>query len=721
MTSRHLYFKLLREDIKRKLWAAALLGLALFFSLPVAVAIALTDYQVSDWMTAADVISQRLSDAKKLLAFGTNYPLPMIILFFAAVVMGISTFSYLHNAKQVDFYHSLPVKRSLWFFVHVSTGILLTAVIYFAAVVLSLVVAAFNGVLPGLLLGTALFSFVCYMLYYCLIYMTVVLAVMLTGTSIAAVLGTAVFCFYAPAVSSMITAFCTTFLETYYYGSPGLWKRMLLKLSPLFAVVSAINEITLAKAVNTILAILILSVCCFFLYQKRPSEAAGKTMAFSWSKGMIKVFLVIAFGMAGAIFFYAIRESLGWTVFGVIVGVVISHCVIEVIYYADFKKVFFHEKTMALCMAGSLLIVLSFYFDWFGFDDYLPKENQVAYSSVDFNRDSWVNYRVSDNNYSDSETNYVLERSRIENSAPVIAIAQEAVRQQNEIKNAEEWSDSYYGQRRRITICYTLKSGRKVYRSYALDWSKIIDLADEIYLDAEYKKAVYPGITIESGEAAENMIYRDGDENIQTLQGSIEQRRAVADAYREDLINLSFSRRREENPIGEILLITNNNMKKLKSRYVNFNERNNYHSGYFDGFFYPVYPSFSRTIQTLEECGADVDFITTDDVENIMITAYGPFGENADETDNRTETSSKEEPYMLIYKDKEKIEKILETFVLSEGSWKNRMCLIDEQYDIELTINNQKVHGKKKKNGCFQKEKVPDFVIQDFLAEEKRK
>ena len=39
MTSKHLYCKLFYEELKRKLWAVALLGLAMFFALPVATAV----------------------------------------------------------------------------------------------------------------------------------------------------------------------------------------------------------------------------------------------------------------------------------------------------------------------------------------------------------------------------------------------------------------------------------------------------------------------------------------------------------------------------------------------------------------------------------------------------------------------------------------------------------------------------------------------------------
>ena len=39
MTSRSLYFKLLKEDFRRRLWAIALVFLAFFFTLPIGLAL----------------------------------------------------------------------------------------------------------------------------------------------------------------------------------------------------------------------------------------------------------------------------------------------------------------------------------------------------------------------------------------------------------------------------------------------------------------------------------------------------------------------------------------------------------------------------------------------------------------------------------------------------------------------------------------------------------
>ena len=114
MTSRHLYFKLLLEDLKRKTWAAALEGLALFFALPVALAMTLSN--ITNELYGDMTLVRGQAQARTMLEFGNDYPVIMLILGIAAVVMGISAFSYLQNRRQVDFYHSLPVKRELQFF-----------------------------------------------------------------------------------------------------------------------------------------------------------------------------------------------------------------------------------------------------------------------------------------------------------------------------------------------------------------------------------------------------------------------------------------------------------------------------------------------------------------------------------------------------------------------------------------------------------------------------
>ncbi len=716
MTSRHLYFKLLREDMKRKLWAAALLGLSLFFSLPIAMAMILPSYQPNQDTTFEAVIARRTNNVTTMLDFDGRYPIVMLIFFITAIVMGISTFAYLHNKKQVDFYHSLPVKRNLWFAVHISTGILIPAGIYLIAASVSLVVAGVNGVRLSVIFPYAIHGFFFHILYYILIYITVVLAVIMTGTKLAAILGTAVFFIYFPAVSGLMVSFYALFFDTYYYGAPTIWNKVVSKISPIYELILAVSDgVAIGHVVGTAGAILGLGLISFLLYQKRPSEAAGKTMAFAWSKGIIKVFLVIAFGLTGGLFFYSIRDTLAWLVFGVIVGVVISHCVIEVIYHSDFKKLFCHEKTMAACMAVGLLISLAFYFDFFRYDEYVPSDSQVAYSSIDFGNDHWVSYTyyfdISD------EREDVLTRGRItDQTEAVLGIAQEGIRQlDKDISfDYDQWSN--------VVICYTMKSGRKVYRQYYMYLDPVMDLADQIYLDLNYKKALYPGLDLELSEVINHMVYQDVmEKDVYLLSEDQEKKKAVAESYRQEFLELSMSARETECPIGALLMISDETDRKIQENAGKISNRSYLYSGY----FYPIYPSFTKTIEALADCGIRAgESLDPENFRQIQIVLEWPFEdlEKEEYEQYEMEADNDEEPYSITYSNPEEIRKIMEAFSPRDCT-KNSMVL-SSRYRVYLTMKDMTVLADSNFiTGFLIDGKVPDFVVEDFkelMAQRKR-
>ena len=113
-------------------------------------------------------------------------------------------------------------------------------------------------------------------------------------------------------------------------------------------------------------------------------------------------------------------------------------------------------------------------------------------------------------------------------------------------------------------MCYTLKNHRKVYRSYVLYMDPVMETADRIYTDAAYKQALYPGLCLDES-AAGNIVYRGWNDNIQHLDGSQQQWEAVLKAYQEEMAAMSFSRRIRENPFGELLLISSENIQTIEN------------------------------------------------------------------------------------------------------------------------------------------------------------
>ena len=115
MTSGSLYFKLLKEDFRRRLWAIALVFLAFFFTLPIGLALNMENaantnyYRYNDYepfiqdaaMTDLQYKTRLLELKTEVVLNGVEYGNGMIafLMITAAVVIGVSSFAYLHNKK----------------------------------------------------------------------------------------------------------------------------------------------------------------------------------------------------------------------------------------------------------------------------------------------------------------------------------------------------------------------------------------------------------------------------------------------------------------------------------------------------------------------------------------------------------------------------------------------------------------------------------------------
>ena len=132
----------------------------------------------------------------------------------AAVVVGVTAFSYLHNKKKVDFYHSIPVRREVLFAVQYGDGILIPAAAYLFGCLLFTAVAAAYGVPVSEFFGSMSAAFGMNLLYYSLVYGTVTVAMMMTGNIVIGLfLGTAVFFGFVPLAAGLLGAFADQFLS----------------------------------------------------------------------------------------------------------------------------------------------------------------------------------------------------------------------------------------------------------------------------------------------------------------------------------------------------------------------------------------------------------------------------------------------------------------------------------------------------------------------------
>lgn len=176
--------------------------------------------------------------------------------------------------------------------------------------------------------------------------------------------------------------------------------------------------------------------------------------------------------------------------------------------------------------------------------------------------------------------------------------------------------------------------------------------------------------------------------------------------------------------MGELLLISDEFASRIEEVNVERDLRRYERQYWYEGFFYPIYPSFTRTIAALEDCGITVgESLRPEALGAVQISAYGPFGEDEDQE----EFFGKEydnEPFTITYSDPEQIQAIMENFSFSGHRDKNDMVLcsryrvypIAKEYDIAETLEERDYYSGGSSRGQLVYGKVPDFVIRDFEA-----
>ena len=668
MTSKNLYFKLMREDWKNRLWAPALIALGCFFLYPVFLAFlagrALREYDTVEaglrWFTTEAI--QWLSFENGMTVFG-------VVL--VSLICGLSSFSYLNSKSRVDFYHSIPVRREKLFLVHYLDGILMPAIPYAVAMIASVIVCAANGISTELLCGTAVSAYLLHLIYYILCYTTVVIASMLTGHLVVGFFGSMVLMFFVPLAVVIVESFFNTFFLSYSYENHNWITESFSRVSPVLEYIHSISCYTDGKPVwpaagAAFLVSVILAAAAMFLYRKRRSEAAGRAMAFSISCPVIRVLITVLSGLGMGGFLWSMQHSNGWMAFGVICGSIIAHCVVESIYHFDFRKLFAHKLQLICCAAAALAVVFSFRFDLFGYDAYLPSATKVQYAAVDVSMlNRWVSYgSVEKENdgpnmgytYADELSgNYIAKHMRCTDLNTVLNLAAAGIEENRRLKEAwneegvrsveplgtadlavpaetdETYTRPLYTM---ATICYTLKSGRVVSRNYTIDMTKSYELLKKLEQDEEYQNAAYPLLAARP-EQFVSVRYRKsrstGDQNLKNLTAS--QRVELLHTYQQEFAALTLDEMKKEMPTGLIRFTTEEeeqaiawwNQKENRSQIEMYPWKYSYSNDVRNEAFYPVYPSFKKTMALLKQAGVSVaDDSISDRIVSVTVRGYAP-------------------------------------------------------------------------------------------------
>lgn len=486
-----------------------------------------------------------------------------------AVTCGVSMFAYLHNRRKVDFYHSLPISRSRLFAVDYATGALCALVPYLVLHALSIVSACamgFGEVVNASLIGVIASNVIFFFLLYAMAAVTTILC---GNTVITLLLGLWVY-FGPTLVTALWQGLKSIFFQTYATDATMTSLLFCNKFAPLiqyFGIngtkmhvytmdyAAGLQESSaIGLLIGYAVAAIVITALALFLFRIRKSERAGTALAFNPIKLPVKIIICVVMGTAFAeVFKMLVYESELWFWVGLVLGTVIFHCVVEIIYAFDFRAIFRKPLQLVIILAVLCAGMLTMQFDVLGYDKWLPNEGGIAAAAP---------------------MDYVGESSLLSEPENIAAARQLAALGVESLNNTDE-----NAQTECLTVTFKLKNGRVKTRSYQLPITdEVITLEKQIYQSAEYKQKAWSLFTL--GEVNEGyhrniVFYTNGDgynsvgtlNDSQKVQEIIDTLKAEALTHTDDampVLRMEFSQQNNDDYYSEgAVCVTDKDVKTL--------------------------------------------------------------------------------------------------------------------------------------------------------------
>lgn len=687
MTSRSLFFKYMKENTKQRIWNLALVLLLCFFAFPVTTALwsstAFRPENLNSSLPADLALAQAQRDFTRdmLRMYSMKGGALAFMLTIAAVVLAASGFAYLHSKKKTDFYHSLPIRREMLYAVTCLNGFLYMAVAYLGFLTIAAVMIRVKGVPFDW--GSLYLASVEHLCFFALVYMTAILSMLLTGNLVVGLLGTGVLFSWGPVICMTISAYFSEYFTT-FYGDDSFLLALSERTSPVAWYVKACMSSQPGRmALWAMLAAAVLFLLGMLLYRRRPSEAAGHAMAFAITEPIIRFLIAVPSSLLLGAMFHSMMYEDGWTVFGLVCGLLLVSCIIEIIYHFDFKSLFAHKRQLLVSAVFVGVVFAIFRFDLFGYDRYLPATEKLAsggiysdlldpdatsqyHSTVEYT-EGW--YGVTFDAMPSSTLADEMQISDDQGLELLHTIAAQGVHDAAEDRDrflrghgrsydVEEGDEAFHN----VTIAWHLRNGRTVYRSYRVNVSGVKTALEAVYdLDA-YKTAMYPVLSLTADDVA-GINYKEEDECSHVKLSGADVKAALLAAYQEELKALTSETRAHEMPIAEIQFKTNEQqalIQKLRDEGGNYTLFNHY-------YYYPIYPSFTKTIALLRACGVEVGgTVTPEKTASITLSYQGVAVSEEEMAPADTELGQRQRKYlsddsraMLTVTDPEQIREIL--------------------------------------------------------------
>lgn len=718
----------LKENNKRRiwLWIVAVFVFALMFPSVIMMLISQhtnrTDYffEVYGEALGQKMMQESLiEELAHVLDIGYGNSLFLVVAAFA-ILSGVQGFSFLYHKRKIDFYMGMPVRRKKRFLIIWLNGVLVYAIPCLAGVIISLLIVATNGALTDeIMLGTWQ-SYGILLCMYLGVYHLVILAVMLTGNIIITGFAIGVLFLYGCIVRVIIMG-CMDLFYKFYSGREYTAEPVLSPFTMLFDYVKAYGnqkENVWQTMVGLLVFAAVAGVTAYICYLKRPAEAAGKAIAFSKPKPILKIMIAVPVSLMAGLFTADIvgydplygKNNYGVVFFVMVVALLFACCLMQVIYEFDIKGIL-HKKRHILVSAVIVVITfIVFRYDICGFDKYIPSVDKVESAAVSTPSDSYLYYGSE---FWDEEMNYMSKDEYVEEYMYLtdVGAVNQLMKRSMELVNQYEnmnlvFTDTKRGWRR-IQITYRMEDKRKVCREILVDLNdeETVALIDRLEASKEYIAGSVFGVSDMPMNTLENMnlkvtaYYGNGTYKMSLTR---EETKELLAHYREDALKGSFLKYQETVPIGSLC--------------IGIEERKSYYSTYRQAEML-IYPFYEECVAYLSQKGCYMEhYVRWEDVEKIQVINHHyerkekTYTEEAetDEYFEITEIYTKPEDIVTI------LEKIYPQDYLSVSWHGGREC--EDNYAVKVYFK-QDSEATKENEGfeyyVFEAGNVPDFVEVD--------
>lgn len=420
-----------------------------------------------------------------------------------AMITAMAVWSYLMKSSSVQFMHALPATRRAQFAAHYTAALTMLTAVHILTFLAIIGIMAIRG---AVVWGAAFLWLLVAELTMVFFFALATLCCMITGWLLAApVFYGGLNCVFVVVASLVqeLTAQCN------YWGyARGELPRFIYWLTPALRMgqtynaeyqyvdiyetaVFRANPDALRTAAIYFAVGLVLAVCAYLFYEKRPSETAGDAVSFRWLRPIVKWVIAVCGGMVMGLFLVSlflgerniVMATAAMCIFGVL-----CYIAVEMLLRKSYRV--FRWPLLTGCgILCAVFVVLSvmLHADVFGYEKAIPVLNDVE--SVDV---------------SGSGASYSAQFSDSADIQKVLTLHEELIGASDEVKMEDIDTASAERKTSYLEINYVLENGTTLQRSYYFaipEGSNLHHMLNDFYNDPAVRhQTIFPQYE-EGGEA----------------------------------------------------------------------------------------------------------------------------------------------------------------------------------------------------------------------------